>query len=73
MTYARIAGIIGLLAITVGIFAKNERQQDIIFVIGGLGLLAYSIALKDPIFIPLQLVFVSASAFELVKLKRNKK
>ncbi len=66
---ARIFGVIGLLLITWAIFAKNEIKQDIIFVLGGLGLLVYSISLRDPIFIPLQIVFIIASLYEILKIK----
>ena len=67
----KIFGAIGLLLITWGIFAKNEIKQDWIFVLGGLGLLVYSIYLKDPIFIPLQIIFVGASLFEIYKLSKK--
>jgi len=62
-------GAIGLLLITWAIFAKGEVKQDIIFILGGLGLLVYSISLRDPIFIPLQIVFIIASLYEIVKIK----
>ncbi len=63
----KILGALGLLCITAGIFAKDSKQQAIIFTIGGIGLLVYSIALKDPIFIPLQIVFTLASIYKLVR------
>lgn len=66
----KILGAIGLIFITAGIFAKNEIKQDWIFIAGGLFLLAYSIYLKDPVFIPLQIVFVLASLYEIYKLKK---
>lgn len=66
-------GALGLILITWGIFAKNEKQQDWIFVFGGLFLLAYSIYLKDPIFIPLQIVFISASLYEIYTIKKRVK
>ena len=69
----RIFGIIGLLLITWGIFAKKETTQDWIFVAGGAGLLVYSISLKDPIFIPLQIVFIAASLWEIYTLRKKKR
>ena len=68
-------GAIGLVCITYGIFSKEEKRQDAIFIIGGSGLLVYSIYLKDPIFIPLQIIFIAASLFEIfqIKKKKNKK
>lgn len=67
----KLIGAIGLLFITWGIFIKRETEQDIIFAVGGLFLLAYSIFLRDPIFIPLQIIFTGASIFELIKLKKK--
>lgn len=71
ITLPKIFGILGLLIITWAIFAKSEKQQDWLFVFGGLGLLIYSISLKDPIFIPLQVLFISASLWELSTLKNT--
>jgi len=68
----RLFGTIGLILITTAIFAKKEKKQDWLFVWGGLGLLMYSISLKDPIFIPLQVIFIGASLYEIYTL-RNKK
>ena len=68
----KIFGAIGLILITTGIFAKKEINQDWIFIAGGSFLLIYSIYLKDPIFIPLQIVFVLASLYEIYTLKFKK-
>ncbi len=70
---AKIIGACGLLLITYGIFAKNEERQDWIFSLGGLFLLGYSVYLRDPIFIPLQIIFTGASLFEIYKIKHKKK
>lgn len=68
--FFQIIGIIGMLLISGGILKKKETSQDWIFVAGGLCLLVYSIYLKDPIFIPLQIIFIGASLYELHKLKK---
>ena len=68
----KLLGVIGLVLITYGIFAKSEKRQDWIFVFGGLGLLVYSIYLKDIIFIILQSVFILASLIEILKLSKAK-
>lgn len=70
---AKIAGIVGLLLITVGVVTKDEMRQDILFIVGSLGLLAYSISLKDPIFITLQSVFILVTGWEYIHLLRSKK
>lgn len=70
---AKIFGVIGVLFITYGIYAKKEVNQDWIFATGGLFLLAYSTYLRDPIFIPLQIIFTAASLYEIYKIKTKKK
>ena len=67
----KICGAIGLLCITYGIFIKNEVKQDLLFITGGVGLLVYSISLKDPIFIALQIIFILASLYEIGKIKKK--
>ena len=69
----KILGALGLLFITWGVLIKNELRQDIAFVAGGLMLLVYSISLRDPIFIPLQIIFTLASLYEIVVIIRKKK
>lgn len=72
MTLARIFGIIGLILITTGIF-KNDESQNILFALGGAGLLVYSISLRDPVFIPLQTIFIFASLYEIYLLRKKRK
>ena len=67
----KIIGAIGLVFITIGVISRNRIRQNIYFIIGGLLLEVYSIYLKDVIFIPLQLIFVIASVYELCHLKRK--
>jgi len=69
---AVIAGGLGLLAITIGVILKNERRQDVVFIIGGLLLAGYSTYRGDPIFLLLQIVFIVVAAVELVKLSKKK-
>ncbi len=68
----KLFGAIGLLIITYGIFEKRELRRDVLFALGGLGLLIYSISLMDPIFIPLQIVFIGASLYEIIVIKRRR-
>lgn len=60
-------GIIGLLIISCAIWIKNENRQNILFILGGLALLIYSILISDLIFIILQVVFILSAAIELFK------
>lgn len=66
----KFIGIIGLVAISVGIILKSRQQQDIVYIIGGLCLEAYSIYLDDWIFIILQAVFIISAVYDFVKHKR---
>ncbi len=68
----KILGACGLVFITVGVISRNRINQNIYFIIGGLLLESYSIFLKDPVFIPLQIIFVIAAAYELYHLKKKK-
>ncbi len=66
-------GVAGLIIISVAIWIKNEKQQDALFMLGGLCLLVYSISIKDIIFSTLQLIFIASSLIELLKIKKSKK
>lgn len=67
----KIFGIIGLILITWGIFIKDVRARDKIYIIGGSGLLLYSAYLKDPVFIPLQIIFVLSSIYHILTIKKK--
>ena len=71
-TIAKALGAIGLVVIIWGISIKSRKYRNLFFVFGGIGLLIYSIYLKDPIFIPLQIVFILAGLFEIYKLSKKK-
>jgi len=68
----KIIGAMGLLFIVAGVREHNERREDILFILGSSGLLAYSIYLKDPIFIPLQAIFIIVTGWELWQLRGKK-
>jgi hypothetical protein len=68
-----IFGIIGLLIISFAIWLKNERKQDILFVVGGISLLIYSISIGNVIFIVLQVVFIASSLLEILRLAGKNK
>lgn len=67
-------GAVGLILVTVGVlYYKNDRAQMLLFAVGGVGLLVYGIYLKDPIFIPLEIVFVLSSLWGLLRQQQTKK
>ncbi|MBX2866548.1 hypothetical protein KTR10_01130 [Candidatus Kaiserbacteria bacterium] len=59
-------GIIGLLLISLALWL-TEKKQNILFIIGGISLLIYSISIGDTIFIILQSIFICSAALELLK------
>ncbi|MBU1018103.1 hypothetical protein KKA33_03680 [Patescibacteria group bacterium] len=67
----KILGAAGLVFITIGVITKNRINQNIYFIIGGLLLEAYSLFLRDVIFVPLQIIFVIVAAYELYHLKKK--
>jgi hypothetical protein len=72
MNIFKIIGAIGLLLIAFGIITKDHKRQDILYIIGGLGLEIYSIYLQDTIFIILQIIFTIASIYDLVRISKEK-
>ena len=69
----KFLGAVGLISITYGVLTKDRLKQNYLFTFGGLTLLTYSSYLKDPIFIPLQIIFTIASIYEIIRLKKNGK
>ena len=66
----KILGALGMVLISCGIITKNNLLHTWLFITGGLLLLAYSISLRDPIFIPLQIIFILSSIYEAYKPKK---
>lgn len=66
-------GVIGLVSICIGMIVKQRTTRDIFATIGGVGLLIYSIFLKDAIFIVLQSVYIVVVVFDLITQKGNSK
>ncbi len=65
----KLLGALGLLFITAGVF-KRQTSQALLFAVGGGLLLIYSLYLRDPVFIPLQLVFIGSSLYQFHQLKK---
>ncbi len=70
---AKFIGAIGLAFTSWAVLVDNEKKQDWLFLLGGAGLLAYSIYLKDPIFIPLQIIFMAVTGWELRQIITGRK
>jgi len=69
----KIIGALGILLIAIGIIKKQRYKQDIYYILGGLCLLAYSIYIKDIIFIILQIIFTLTAIYDLTKRRKNVK
>lgn len=69
MDLFKIIGATGLILISIGILTKDRKKQDILYIIGGICLEAYSIYLKDAIFIVLQIIFTLSALYDYVKIK----
>lgn len=72
MNIFKVIGAIGLLLIALGVITKDRKRQNILYILGGIGLEIYSIYLKDTIFIILQIVFTVASIYDLVRISKEK-
>jgi len=64
-------GIVGLLLISYGLWVKNEKVQDIVYMAGGGFLLVYSAYIGDPVFIVLQIIFILSALIEYVKIRKQ--
>ncbi|MFH1055493.1 MAG: hypothetical protein V1744_05310 [Candidatus Altiarchaeota archaeon] len=63
----KIIGALGLILISLGIINKKRKIQDILYILGGICLEFYSIYIGDLVFIILQLIFISAAVYDLIK------
>lgn len=70
MNIYQIAGIAGLLLITAGVLRKKRKEEDVLYIAGGLLLEIYSIYLHDDIFIVLQIVFILSALYDLFTTKK---
>ena len=73
MSIYRIIGAFGLLFIITGVLVKKDNLKNIVFIVGGLCLGVYSFYIEDLFFVVLQIVFVLAAIYNLIKGKQKKK
>lgn len=62
-----IVGIIGFIFILLGIILRKQKEEHIFFIIGGIFLIFYSYSLNSYIFVLLQISFIIASLYELIR------
>lgn len=63
----KIIGALGIILIAIGILNKRRKVQNIYFIGGGICLEVYSIYIQDYIFIILQIIFILAALYDLIK------
>jgi lipid-A-disaccharide synthase-like uncharacterized protein len=68
----KIIGAFGLILISVGLLVKGRKKQNILYILGGIGLEVYSISIRDTIFIILQIVFIFSAVYDFIKLSKVK-
>jgi len=71
MELVRLIGILGLIAVTAGVLARQTMRRNAAFVVGGITLLFYSLAIGDGIFALLQLIFTVSAGYELWREQRR--
>lgn len=67
----KIVGALGIILISIGIIIKKRKNEDILYIAGGLCLLAYSIYIRDLIFIILEIIFTLSAVYDFTR-KRYK-
>ena len=73
MNFFELIGGLGIILISIGIIIKRRKAQDIFYICGGICLETYSIYIGDIIFIVLQIIFILAAVFDLIKVQLQKK
>ena len=71
MDIFKIIGVIGLVLICLGMIVRKRTTRDILAFFGGIGLLVYSIYLKDIIFTVLQSVYIIVITIDFVNEKKK--
>ncbi|MCC6323394.1 hypothetical protein IT400_01230 [Candidatus Nomurabacteria bacterium] len=66
----KLIGIIGLIFICIAMIVKNRKTRDSLSFFGGVGLLIYSIYLKDAIFMILQSVYIVVVSIDYFRQKK---
>jgi len=67
----KLIGALGIILISMGIITKKRKLQNFFYIAGGLSLEVYSIYLQDIIFIILQIIFILAAVYDLIKISKT--
>ena len=66
-----IIGALGIIFISAGVLKKGKRKESWLYIAGGICMSLYSIYIMDPLFIILQIIFIAAAVYELLKSYRK--
>ncbi len=69
----KIIGAFGVVFIAIGVLINNRKRENILYIIGGLCLEAYSIYLGDMVFIVLQIIFILSAIYDTLTITSQKK
>ena len=69
----KLIGALGIILISIGIILKKRKNEDILYIAGGICLAAYSIYIKDLIFIILEVIFTLSAIYDFAKNRFFKK
>ena len=72
MPWIKLFGVAGLLLIIIGVLVNDHTKENMFYIIGGICLGMYSIYIHDMIFIVLQVIFVGAAMYDLIRQYRKK-
>lgn len=66
-------GILGLIIISLSVWIKKEKKQNLLFILGGIFLLIYSYYIGNIVFVILQIIFILSALIELIKISKSNK
>lgn len=67
----RLVGALGIVLISIGVIIKKRKDQNFLYILGGLCLGIYSIYINDLIFLILQVIFISSALYDFIKVKKQ--
>lgn len=62
----------GIILISLGILTRKRKNADIFHILGGLSLISYSIHIRDPFFITLQVIFIFVALYDFTKKRKQR-
>lgn len=73
MDIFKFIGAVGLVLISAGVLVRKRKQEDFLYILGGICLEIYSIHIGDTIFIILQIIFTLVAVYDFFRKRISKK